>query len=76
MKITFTAAGDMLVQRRIHKESLGFSEIKEYLNKSDVRYVNLETTLHNGEFYANQFSGGNVCKQRIDKRQHNARIFL
>lgn len=62
MKITFTAAGDMLVQRRIHKESLGFSEIKEYLNKSDVRYVNLETTLHNGEFYANQFSGGSYLR--------------
>ena len=76
MKMTFTVAGDMLVQRRIPKESTGFSEVSKHLNKSEVRFVNLETTLHRGEYYANQFSGGNVCKQRIDKRQHNARIFL
>lgn len=58
MRTTFTVAGDMLVQRRIHKDSLGFCEISQYLNKSDVRFVNLETTIHRGEYYANQFSGG------------------
>lgn len=62
MKMTFTAAGDMLVQRRIHKDSPGFSEIREYLTQSDVRYVNLETTLHRGEYYANQFNGGSYLR--------------
>lgn len=62
MKTSFTAAGDMLIQRRIHKDSLGFSEIKEYLNKSAVRYVNLETTLHHGEYYANQYGGGSYLR--------------
>ena len=62
MKMTFTAAGDMLVQRRIHKDSLGFSEIREHLHKSDARYINLETTLHRGEYYANQFSGGSYLR--------------
>ena len=62
MKMTFTAAGDMLVQRRIHKDSLGISEIKEYLSKSEVRYVNLETTIHRGEYYANQFGGGSYLR--------------
>jgi len=62
MKMTFTAAGDMLVQRRIHKDSTGFSEVQEHLGKSDARYVNLETTLHRGEFFANQFSGGSYLR--------------
>ena len=60
--MTFTATGDMLIQRRIHKDSFGFSEIKEYLAKSEVRYVNLETTIHRGEYYANQFSGGSYLR--------------
>lgn len=58
----FTAAGDMAVQRRIHPDSPGFSEIREYLSKADARYVNLETTLHRGEYYANQFSGGSYLR--------------
>lgn len=58
----FTVAGDMAVQRRIHKDSNGFSEICEYLCKSDARYINLETTLHRGEYYANQFSGGSYLR--------------
>ena len=36
----------------------GFAEISQYLTQADARYVNLETTLHRGEFHANQFSGG------------------
>ena len=58
----FTAVGDMAVQRRIHRDSPGFSEIREYLYKADARYVNLETTLHRGEYYANQFSGGSYLR--------------
>ncbi len=60
--MTFTAAGDMLVQRRIPADSAGFSEVREHLGKSDARYVNLETTLHRGEYYANQFSGGSYLR--------------
>ena len=62
MKMTFTAVGDMLVQRRIHQDSDGFSEVSNHLQKADVRYVNLETTLHRGEYYANQFSGGSYLR--------------
>ncbi|MBQ6823892.1 MAG: CapA family protein [Clostridia bacterium] len=58
----FIAAGDLAIQRRIHKESPGFSEIRDYLHKADVRYANLETTLHRGEYYANQFSGGSYLR--------------
>ena len=62
MKMTFSIAGDMLAQRRISPESDGFSEIKAHLEKGEVRFVNLETTLHNGEFPANQFCGGSYLR--------------
>ncbi len=62
MKMTFTAVGDMLVQRRIPHESTGFCEVSNHLCKADVRYLNLETTLHRGEYYANQFSGGSYLR--------------
>lgn len=57
-KMTFTAAGDMLIQRKISTSYAGFDEIKNYISKGDVRFFNLETTLHNGEFFGNQFYGG------------------
>ena len=62
MKTSFALAGDMLVQRRIHSESTGFSEVSSHLRKADARYVNLETTLHRGEYYGNQFSGGSYLR--------------
>ncbi len=62
MKMTFAVAGDMLVQRRIHKDTEGVKEIREYLLSTDARFVNLETTLHNGEQYANQFNGGSYLR--------------
>ncbi len=62
MKMTFAVAGDMLVQRRIHKETEGVKDIREYLLGADARFVNLETTLHNGEQYANQFCGGSYLR--------------
>ena len=51
----FTLAGDMLIQRRIPSDYEGFAELKEYIKKGDARFLNLETTLHNGEFFANQY---------------------
>jgi poly-gamma-glutamate synthesis protein (capsule biosynthesis protein) len=62
MKTTFAVAGDMLVQRRIPKESIGLSDISNHLRKSDVRYFNLETTLLRGDYYANQFCGGSYLR--------------
>lgn len=58
----FAVAGDMAAQRRIHPDSCGFSEIREYLRRADAAYVNLETTLHRGEYHANQFSGGSYLR--------------
>lgn len=62
MKMKFTAAGDMLVQRRIPHDSEGFAEVAAQIQRGDARFLNLETTLHNGEHAANQFSGGSYLR--------------
>ena len=54
----FTVAGDMLIQRRIPSDYKGFNEVKQYIEKGDARFFNLETTLGNMDFFANQYNGG------------------
>ena len=59
----FTAAGDMIIQRRIYKDYEGFSELAPFINQGDARFFNLETTLnHEGEACASQFSGGTYLR--------------
>lgn len=59
----FTAAGDTIIQRRIYAEYDGFGEIREYIEKGDIRFFNLETTLnYEGECFASQFSGGTYLR--------------
>ena len=62
MKLKITAVGDMLVQRRIPHDSEGFAQVKEYIERGDARFVNLETTLHYGQFWGNQFCGGSYLR--------------
>ncbi len=57
-KMSFAAAGDMLIQRKISTKYDGFAELKDYISKADVKFFNLETTLHHGEYFGNQFCGG------------------
>lgn len=57
-KMTFTAAGDMLIQRKISTDYDGFDDVRDYISRAEVRFFNLETTLHHGEFFGNQFYGG------------------
>ena len=56
----FAAAGDYLSQLNADRND-GFRAVRDWLCRSDVRFVNLETTLfRNGDpdIYGNQFSGG------------------
>lgn len=55
MKIS--AVGDYLAQIRLKKDE-GFEKIRDYIADSDVRFTNLETTIHSGEQFASQFCGG------------------
>lgn len=62
-----TAVGDVLIQRRIPSGYDGFNEIKEFVERGDARFFNLETTLnHEGECHAAQFSGGTYLRARPD----------
>ena len=57
MKIV--AAGDMLVQRRLPGPYDGFAALNRYITRGDVRFFNLETTLHDdGACFASQYNGG------------------
>lgn len=56
--IKFTAAGDAMVQRRLPGAYDGFKEVADFIKKGDMRFFNLETTLHRGDCFASQFSGG------------------
>lgn len=59
----FTAAGDMIIQKRIHSDYEGFEELAPFIQQGDARFFNLETTLnHEGETCASQFSGGTYLR--------------
>lgn len=57
-QLSFTAAGDMLVQRRLPAGYDGFQELADFIKKGDARYFNLETTINRGESWGNQYGGG------------------
>ena len=59
----FTAAGDMIIQKRIYEDYEGFCELAPFIKQGDARFFNLETTLnHEGETSASQFSGGTYIR--------------
>ncbi len=59
----FTAAGDMIIQKRICQDYEGFAELSEFIKQGDARFFNLETTLnYEGEACASQFSGGTYLR--------------
>ncbi|MBR2282428.1 MAG: CapA family protein, partial [Spirochaetales bacterium] len=56
----FVAAGDYLAQLNVVRDD-GFRSISDYVHSSDVRFVNLETSIFtdgDSGIYGNQFSGG------------------
>ena len=58
-KITFVATGDSFMTRRLPAEGYeGFAELQTLIGKSDVRFNNLEFTVHDREGYPAAFSGG------------------
>lgn len=59
----FTAAGDMIIQKRIFSGYTGFEELAPFIQQGDARFFNLETTLNReGETCASQFSGGTYLR--------------
>lgn len=60
MKIT--ACGDALIQRRVPSNYDGIQGVISQINKGEARFVNLETTIHKGEHFGGQFSGGSYLR--------------
>ncbi len=59
----FTAVGDVIIQRRIQQDFMGYGELAPFICQGDARFFNLETTLNReGECYASQFSGGTYLR--------------
>lgn len=58
----FTAVGDILVQKRLPGEYEGFKTIEYYINRGEFKFLNLETTLNRGEFFASQYCGGSYLR--------------
>ncbi len=59
----FCAAGDAIIQRRIHKDFEGYGELVPFIMQADARFFNLETTINReGECPASQFSGGTYLR--------------
>lgn len=46
--IRFTAAGDILITKKIPRENDGIAEISRYIKRGDIRMANLETTVTDG----------------------------
>ena len=58
-KTTFIATGDSFMTRRLPKDGYpGFEKIQEIINNHDVKFNNLEITIHNQEGYPATTSGG------------------
>ena len=53
-----TAAGDGMIFRRLPGEYPGFAEVRDFLARGDLRFLNLETTVHRHETFGAAVSGG------------------
>ena len=53
-----TAAGDGMVFRRLPGEYAGFPAVRDFICRGDLRFLNLETTVHRHETFGAAVSGG------------------
>lgn len=59
----FTAAGDAIIQRRIHPDFAGYDELAPFINQGDAKFFNLETTLNReGDCPGAAVSGGTYIR--------------
>ena len=61
-KFTLTAAGDMLIQRRIPDGYEGLSELADFIGQGDASFFNLESTINDGSGWGNQYNGGSYLR--------------
>lgn len=59
-----TAAGDSIILRRLPGDYEGLAELRQFIARGDLRFTNLETTVHRFEAYGAAQSGGSwICTQ-------------
>ncbi|PRO67278.1 CapA family protein [Alkalicoccus urumqiensis] len=56
--IRFAAVGDCFITRRLPENDVRAAELRSLLREADVRFANLETTVHQKEGTPSAFSGG------------------
>ena len=61
-KMTITAVGDFLPQRRLPETYDGFEEVRDFICRGDARFYNLETTFPDHNCYGHQFYGGTYLR--------------
>lgn len=58
-KGSFVAAGDLFITRKLPQNGYeGMKELVDFIGQQDIRFVNLEVTVHDREGYPFGFSGG------------------
>lgn len=57
-KLSFTAVGDYILQKRLPIGYHGFQEISNFIKRGDARYFNFESSVPNEQCFGNQFNGG------------------
>ena len=62
MKMSFSVAGDMLIQRRIPADYEGAAEVRAQITRADASFVNLETMIHDGEYPGGVMNGGSFLR--------------
>ncbi|MCG3088237.1 CapA family protein [Sporosarcina cyprini] len=63
-EIVFTATGDSFITRRLPEEDERFGKLSSLLKEADVRFTNLEVTIHDGEGIPGAVSGGTWAKAK------------
>lgn len=65
MRTCITAAGDLLMLRRVSHDAEGMEQCREFIEKGDARFANFETIVcREGEFFGGAFCGGS--NHRVD----------
>lgn len=63
-KLSILATGDSFITQRLPRGEKGLEQIKELLEKADVRFTNFEVTVHNFDAYPASESGGTWAAAR------------
>jgi poly-gamma-glutamate synthesis protein (capsule biosynthesis protein) len=56
--LKIVGCGDLMIANKMPEKYEGFNDLRSFLLQHDIRFGNLETTIHNNEGYPSAFPGG------------------